>query len=53
MADLAKKPTTPEAPLHKIRMTLTSTNVKVLEKGMYSATRRLGVVSRLATLSAE
>lgn len=34
MADIAKKPTT-EAPEHRIRMTLTSTNVKVLEKGMY------------------
>lgn len=31
MADIAKKPTT-EAPEHKIRMTLTSTNVKALEK---------------------
>lgn len=35
MADIAKKPTT-EAPQHKIRLTLTSTNVKVLEKGVYS-----------------
>lgn len=34
MADLAKKPTT-DAPEYKVRMTLTSTNVKALEKGMY------------------
>lgn len=35
MADVAKKPTL-DAPEHKIRMTLTSTNVKALEKGLYS-----------------
>lgn len=34
MADIAKKPVT-EAPQHKIRLTLTSTSVKALEKGLY------------------
>lgn len=34
MADIAKKPNV-EAPEHKIRMTLTSTNVKALERGWY------------------
>lgn len=34
MADVAKKPVA-NVLEHKIRMTLTSTNVKTLEKGMY------------------